>query len=85
MHFMNRRGSGFDKIINGTNRLFNDGKNHVEFFATETYFSVVIYNVNYKNSTVKLNQTHKAIIEIINNNVEVTILEISATLQKLSQ
>ncbi len=86
MHFMDRRGSGFDKIINGTNRLFNDGKNHVEFFATETYFSVVIYNANYKNSTVnstvKLNQTHKAIIGIINNNVEVTILEISATLQK---
>ena len=47
MKFMDRRGSGFDKIKNGTNRLFNDDKNHVEFFAFETHFSVVIYNANY--------------------------------------
>lgn len=49
MKFMDRRGSGFDKIINGTNRLFDDNKNHVEFYATETHFSVVIYNANYNN------------------------------------
>ena len=47
MKFMDRRGSGFDKIINGTNRLFNDNENHVEFYATTTHFSVVIYNANF--------------------------------------
>ena len=50
MKFMDRSGSGFDKIINGTNRLFDDNKNHVKFYATETHFSVVIYNANYENS-----------------------------------
>ena len=49
MKFMDRRGSGFDKIINGTNRLFNDNENHVEFYATGTHFSVIIYNANYNN------------------------------------
>lgn len=49
MKFMDRRGSGFAKIINGTNRLFNDNENHVEFYATTTHFSVVIYNANYDN------------------------------------
>ncbi len=78
MHFMDRRGSGFDKIINGTNRLFNDGKNHVEFFATETYFSVVIYNANYKYDTVNdtVNDTEKLIIKHIIENNEVTIDEL---------
>ena len=45
--FMDIRGSSFDKIINGTNRLFNDNENHVEFYATTTHFSIVIYNANY--------------------------------------
>lgn len=83
MNFMDRRGSGFDKIINGTNRLFDDGQNHVEFFATQTYFSVVIYNANYKdelqngtvNGTVNdtVNDTEKLIIKHISENNEVTI------------
>ena len=30
MKFMDRRGSGFDKIVNVTSRLFNDNKKHVE-------------------------------------------------------
>ena len=46
MKFMDCRGSGFDKIKIGTNRLFDDGDNHIEFNATNTNFSVVIYNVN---------------------------------------
>ncbi len=54
MRFMDRRGSGFDKIVNGTNKLFDDNENHVEFYATETHFSVVIYNANYENDKVKL-------------------------------
>ena len=48
MKFMDRLGSGINKIKNGTNRLFDDGNNHVEFNATDTHFSVVIYNANYE-------------------------------------
>ena len=69
MKFMDRRGSGFDKIINGTNRLFDDNKNHVEFYATETHFSVVIYNANYENSD------HGTINGIINGTINGTINE----------
>ena len=64
MKFMDRRGSGFDKIINGTNRLFDDNKNHVEFYATETHFSVVIYNANYNN--VENGVTNGVINDVIN-------------------
>ncbi len=75
MSFMDRRGSGFNKIINGTNRLFNDDKNYVEFFATQTYFSVVIYNPNYKSGDVNgtVNDTEKIIIKYIIDNNEVII------------
>ncbi len=75
MHFMDRRGSGFDKIINGTNRLFNDGKNHVEFFATETYFSVVIYNANYKSGKINGGINGEINGEIKNSGIEEIILE----------
>ena len=53
MKFMDRRGSGFDKIRNGTNRLFDDNKNHVEFLASETHFSVMIENANYEKGKEK--------------------------------
>lgn len=64
MKFMDRRGSGFDKIVNATNRLFDDNKNHVEFYATETHFSVVIYNANYNN--VENGVTNGVINDVIN-------------------
>ena len=64
MKFMDRRGSGFDKIVNGTNRLFDDQENHVEFYATETHFSVVIYNANYNN--VENGVTNGVINDVIN-------------------
>jgi len=64
MKFMDRRGSGFDKIVNGTSRLFNDNKKHVEFYATETHFSVVIYNANYNN--VENGVTNGVINDVIN-------------------
>ena len=89
MKFMDRRGSGFDKIINGTNRLFYDNKNHVEFYATETHFSVVIYNANYENldrgtinGTINgiingtINENEKIIYTLMKENHKITVTEI---------
>ena len=89
MKFMDRRGSGFDKIINGTNRLFDDNKNHVEFYATETHFSVVIYNANYENldrGTINgtkdgtidgtINENEKIVYGAMKANPQITIAEI---------
>ena len=89
MKFMDRRGSGFDKIVNGTNRLFDDNKNHVEFYATETHFSVVIYNANYNNVengvtngvindviNGALNKNEKIIYGVMKANPQITIAEI---------
>ena len=81
MKFMDRRGSGFDKIINGTNRLFDDQENHVEFYATETHFSVVIYNANYENSdrgTINgtINENEKIVYTLMKENPKITVTEI---------
>ena len=35
------------KITDRTNKLFNDGKNHVEFNSDDGFFQVTIYNANY--------------------------------------
>ena len=55
-----------------TNKLFNDGKNHVEFCSDDGFFQVTIFNANYGveagsdnlqgqnasvNAPVKLNKT----------------------------
>ena len=81
MKFMDRRGSGFDKIVNGTNRLFDDQENHVEFYATETHFSVVIYNANYENSdrgTINgtINENEKIVYTLMKENPKITVTEI---------
>lgn len=73
MKYMDRRGSGFDKIKNGTNRLFNDNKNHVEFNATGTHFSVVIYNANYENSEEIVKEIVK---EVVKEVVKEIVIEI---------
>lgn len=76
MKFMDRRGSGFDKIKNGTNRLFNDNKNHVEFNANEAHFSVVIYNANFEKGKEIANQ----ILEQLSINAFITIAELAQIL-----
>ena len=48
MGFMERRGSGLNKIIDKTNALFKDEKVHVEYFSTNNFFRVIIKNANYK-------------------------------------
>lgn len=76
MRFMDRRGSGFDKIKNGTNRLFADNNNHVEFIASETHFSVVIYNANYEKGKEKGKEISAQIVKQILNNPKITISEL---------
>ena len=82
MKFMDRRGSGFDKIVNGTNRLFDDQENHVEFYATETHFSVVIYNANYRDDKVKLSDNTEKILNAIINKPSITRKELAEVISK---
>lgn len=93
MSFMERRGSGLKKITDRTNKLFNDGKNHVEFSSDDGFFQVMIYNANYRvetendnlreqNAPVKLNKTELAIYEKIVSNTSITIDELTETLSK---
>ena len=77
MKFMDRRGSGINKIKNGTNRLFDDGNNHVEFNATDTHFSVVIYNANYE----KGKEIVKEIVKEIEINPSISVKELSSKLK----
>ena len=83
MKFMDRRGSGFDKIVNGTNRLFDDQENHVEFYATETHFSVVIYNANFNDAQNDAqNEMENLIIRLIEKNKYITRLEMAEKIGK---
>lgn len=60
-----------------TNRLFSDNNNHVEFIASETHFSVIIYNANYK----KGKEIYDQILEQISNNPKITISELAVVLK----
>lgn len=98
MKFMERRGSGLKKITDNTNALFNDGKNHVEFFSDRNYFKVTIHNALYAkkqkgasvnasvnagvNAGVKLFATQKAIIQLMRENTQITIKEMASALGK---
>lgn len=86
MKYMDRRGSGFDKIKDKTNSLFNDNKNHVQFYATDTFFSVIIENANYKNDKVndKVNLSKNAIkvLQLIRENPFITRLELARKINK---
>ena len=67
-----------NKIINGTNRLFDDNNNHVEFYATGTHFSVVIYNANYENGTINgtINDNEELVYMLMKKNAKITVIEI---------
>ena len=86
MKYMDRRGSGFDKIKDKTNSLFDDDKNHVQFYATNTFFSVIIENANYKNDKVndKVNLSKNAVkvLELIKENPFITRLELARKINK---
>ena len=98
MKFMERRGSGLKKITDNTNALFNDDKNHVEFFSGRNFFKVTIHNALYGkkqkntivnasvnanvNASVKLSTTQEAIIQLMRGNPQITIKEMASTLGK---
>ena len=98
MKFMERRGSGLKKITDNTNALFNDGKNHIEFFSDRNYFKVTIHNALYGkrqksahvnanvnagvNASVKLSVTQKVIIQLMRDNPQITIKEMASVLGK---
>lgn len=76
-----------------TNKLFNDGKNHVELCSDDGFFQVTIFNANYgveagsdnlqgQNAPVKLNKTEQAIYEKIVSNTSITIDELTVALGK---
>ena len=95
---MERRGSGLKKITDNTNALFNDGRNHVEFFSDRNYFKVTIHNALYGkrqksahvnasvnagvNASVKLSVTQKVIIQLMRDDPQITIKEMASALGK---
>ena len=89
MNFMERRGSGLKKITDKTNKLFDDGRNHVEFDSDSDFFKVTIYNANYnvnesndnlqgQNGTVNgtVNKTEKMILELLLSDSNLTVADL---------
>ena len=71
MKFMERRGSGLNKIIDKTNDLFGNKDSHVEYISLTNYFKVIIFNSNYKVDAVNdtddaVNDTDDAVKDGVN-------------------
>lgn len=91
MDLMDRRGSGFDKIIDSTDALFFDNLRHAHFFSTSSTFQVILDNANYNrleiardnardNARVKLNPRQLEILNLIKSNNKITYRELSIKL-----
>ena len=70
MRFMDRRGSGFDKIKLGTNKLFDDNQNHVKFYSDYNSFLVIIENANYQKKHDDKLETKNDKLEAENDKLE---------------
>ena len=61
--------------------MFNDNKNHVEFNANDTHFTVVIFNANYKKGKEKGKEKGeeivKEIVKEIEKNPSITVKELA--------
>ena len=84
MRLMNRRGSGLENITEKTNRLFHDGKNHVVYSVTPSFFRVRIDNANFvaaekneKKASISVDRA-EAILSIMRTNPRATVPEISS-------
>ncbi len=78
--YMNRRGSGLSKITNATNKLFDDGKEHVSFQIRNSFFAVSIDNANYySKKALPLTKRQKSILDALGNN-RMTITSLSSML-----
>lgn len=71
MRFMDRRGSGFDKIKLGTNKLFDDNQNHVKFYSDYNSFLVIIENANYQKKHDDKSETENDKLEAENDKLEI--------------
>lgn len=87
LHLMNRRGSGLANITNRTNKLFDDGNNHVFYRSDNEFFVVKIENANYsvnvetindRNET--LNRNEAAVLKLIKKNSFITQNEMANAL-----
>ena len=87
LHLMNRRGSGLANITNRTNKLFDDGDNHVFYRSDNEFFVVKIENANYsvnvetindRNETLNRNET--AVLKLIKKNSFITQNEMANAL-----
>ena len=84
MRLMNRRGSGLENITEKTNRLFHDGKNHVIYSVSPSFFRVRIDNANYEAGEEQAEKTAlptdraTAILSIMRVNPRATMQELSA-------
>lgn len=91
MDLMDRRGSGFNKIIDSTDSLFFDNQTHAHFYASHSTFQVILDNANYNrleiardnardDARVKLNPMQSRIVELIVENKSITYRELSIKL-----
>lgn len=85
MDLMERRGKGLRKIIESYMRE-EKYKEEVkpEFRSTETYFKIILKNLNYDNQNeyekISSSDRHKKILEMIKSNPNITITELASLL-----
>ena len=84
MRLMNQRGFGLGNITEKTNRLFHDGKNHVIYSVSPSFFRVRIDNANYEAGEEQAEKTAlpadraMVIFSIMRVNPRATMKELSA-------
>jgi ATP-dependent DNA helicase RecG len=94
MKYMERRGSGLNKILQETQKLHGyDERYSPEFYSSVSSFTVILKNVNYTDGqadvksvgindgiNIGINETQKKIIELLINQPEFTAEQLSAAI-----
>ncbi len=88
LNYMEQSGKGISTIISKYGKdVFHFGSSFIECILPfnivdkEKYYKLIGKNSTI-NSTIKLNETHKKIINMIKNNSEITVMEIASALNK---